>query len=577
MVPNSSRSKSSGMRYERLFPLGSGGMATVELALAKGPGGFNRLVVLKSMRKELAGNEDSYAMFLEEARLSARLNHPNVVQVSEVLETNEGIVLVMEYLEGVPLSAVYRTANEALTLPMRLRLIGEVLAGLHYAHELTDFNGKPLGVVHRDVSPQNVFVTYDGRIKLLDFGIAKASDSSEQTRAGLIKGRIAYMPAEQLSGIPVDRRSDIYAVGCLLWEALAGARMWADQTERDIARGVLSGKVPALGSRVKVDPELERIVVRAMALDPNARYATAEEMRVEIENFLAVMFPSVTARDIGEMLSSLSVEARENRRRAIANAIAVLEANGDEVSQRSVVHSITPPQQRLSRMRLKADAPDGTGSGPARTSSTPSSGRIAIRELPSRHPKGSLERASRSNWWPLAVLAGVALVGFALWFGAFARAPGAATATAVANSVAPSSPPSFRSLRVEVTPEDARIFVDEQLVRGNPAMLSVGAGTEHVVRAERDGFDASTRRVSVVDNVELRIELSARKGETQLASEASEPTAPPSKLKAKARHASTANRLSASAAPSKAPSVSKDCDPPYYFSNGNKTYKPECI
>ncbi|MGC4088776.1 MAG: serine/threonine-protein kinase [Polyangiaceae bacterium] len=388
-MPNPSQNRSSGMRYERLFPLGSGGMATVELAVARGAGGFNRLVVLKSMRKELAGNDDNYKMFLAEARLSARLNHPNVVQVSEIVETSEGVVLVMEYLDGAPLSNVYRLANEALTLAMRLRLICEILAGLHYAHELADFKGKALGVVHRDVSPQNVFVTYDGRIKLLDFGIAKAADSSEQTRAGLIKGRIAYMPAEQLTGAPVDRRTDVYAVGCLLWEAIAGGRMWAAQTERDIARGVLKGNLPSLSARVKVAPELERIVVRATALDPNARYSTAEEMRTDLESYMSATFAPVSARDIGELLLQVSGEARENRRRSIADAIAALESNADEASQKSLTHSGTPSNQQLSSLRLKplGESTDITGSSSSRTAQTSSSssGRLAIQDLAEPH------------------------------------------------------------------------------------------------------------------------------------------------------------------------------------------------
>jgi len=512
------RSKSSGMRYERLFPLGSGGMATVELALAIGPGGFNRLVVLKSMHRELAANEDSYAMFLEEARLSARLNHPNVVQISEVLETSDGIVLVMEYLDGLPLSSIYRTASAVLTQPMRVRLICEVLAGLHYAHELSDFEGRPLGIVHRDVSPQNVFVTYDGRIKLLDFGIAKASDSAEHTRVGMIKGRIAYMPAEQLTGSSVDRTADIYAAGCLLWEALAGSRMWADQSEREIARCVLSGKIPSLGSRVQVDPALEHVVSRAIARDPSARYATAEEMRLELESFLSAKFRAVSAREIGEMLSSSSSEARENRRGAIANAIAVIDANGDEVSQRSVIHATGRPP-RSSRSRLKfAEPPDSTRSGPSSAASN-SSSRISARELLGRSETGSKSVPQTSpRKAVLLACCGIALLAAAVWGAQLGRGDREVPKT-VANVSATTA-----------------------------AIISAPAPRAEVVAPGASNSEESPPETAQVAN----------------------PAA-----KSRRHHAPTKTR--ATPAPAQPIATGNRCDPPYYFSNGNKTYKPECI
>ncbi|HEY4106492.1 MAG TPA: serine/threonine-protein kinase, partial [Polyangiaceae bacterium] len=167
----SGRLQSHGMQYRKLMLLGHGGMATVHLAFATGPGGFNRLVVVKAMREELLSLPEARSMFLEEARLCARLNHPNVVQVSEVVDSASGVMIVMEYLDGRPLSAMLQI-GDSFSLPMRLRIVCEILSGLHYVHELRDFEGESLGLVHRDVSPHNVFATFDGRVKLLDFGIA---------------------------------------------------------------------------------------------------------------------------------------------------------------------------------------------------------------------------------------------------------------------------------------------------------------------------------------------------------------------------------------------------------------------
>jgi eukaryotic-like serine/threonine-protein kinase len=272
------------LRYQRLMPLGSGGMANVHLSLALGQSGFKRLVVVKSVREELVADPAMRQMFLAEARISARLNHPNVVQVSEVMETPEGVMLVMEYLDGLALSAAYRNAGDLLTLAMRLRVLCDVLAGLHYAHELVDYHGTPLGVVHRDVSPQNVLLTFDGRVKLLDFGIAKVTSAPDRTRTGVIKGRIAYMPIEQLTGKAVDRRTDVFAVGCLLWEAAANTRMWGKLTEPQIVREQLRGNIPRLSAHAEVDAELERIVSKATAHMPVDRYASAEQLRLTAPN-----------------------------------------------------------------------------------------------------------------------------------------------------------------------------------------------------------------------------------------------------------------------------------------------------
>ncbi|MEM9696613.1 MAG: serine/threonine-protein kinase, partial [Myxococcota bacterium] len=217
-------------KYRPVAELGQGGMADVILALSQGPIGFNKLVVIKRLRSHLADDPEFVGMLIDEARLAARLNHPNIVHTNEVGEIDGTFFIAMEYLEGQPLHRIKRRAkrHESLdiSLAMELQILADVLAGLHYAHELTDYDGTALQVVHRDVTPSNIFLTYDGVSKVLDFGIAKASGRTTETKTGVVKGKMTYMPPEQALGLEIDRRADIYSVGVMLWEAATGRRMW---------------------------------------------------------------------------------------------------------------------------------------------------------------------------------------------------------------------------------------------------------------------------------------------------------------------------------------------------------------
>ncbi|MEO7729963.1 MAG: serine/threonine-protein kinase, partial [Kofleriaceae bacterium] len=186
-------------KYQVVAEIARGGMGVVYLAMTKGPGGFSKLVVVKELHPELVEDPAFATMFLDEAKLAARLNHPNIVQTNEVGNDGDRYFMVMDYLDGRGLDQIRRrarTAGGGPSLAMLLRVLIEMLSGLAYAHKLTDFNGAPMQIVHRDVSPQNVFVTFDGQIKLLDFGIAKAADSTHETQAGVLKGKVAYMSPE---------------------------------------------------------------------------------------------------------------------------------------------------------------------------------------------------------------------------------------------------------------------------------------------------------------------------------------------------------------------------------------------
>ncbi len=301
-------------KYRLLAELGQGGMSNVYLAVARGPSGFNKLVVLKMLRPSLARDPHFLSMFLDEARLSARLNHPNVVQTNEVGIEDARHLIAMEYLEGQPLSRILQRAQASgtpMSTAMHLRILVETMVGLHYAHELSDFDGSPMNLVHRDVSPQNIFVTYDGQVKILDFGIAKAVTSSVNTTAGVVKGKIAYMSPEQFAGEPIDRRADLFALGVLLWECATGTRMWKKKSDAVVLQAVMGGNIPSPRTvNPTVDERFVAICRRALSVKPSDRYASALDLEHDVEQILASQPERVVVRDIGKYVSDLFKEDR---------------------------------------------------------------------------------------------------------------------------------------------------------------------------------------------------------------------------------------------------------------------------
>jgi serine/threonine protein kinase len=311
-------------KYRLLAELGRGGMATVHLAIAHGPAGFstgfNKLLVIKQICSQFSEENDLVAMFLDEARLSARLNHPNVVQTNEIGEQDGRYFIAMEYLEGQPLNRVLRrmARSGGMPLAMHVRVITDALAGLHYAHELADYDGTPLGIVHRDVNPQNVFVTYDGTVKVVDFGIAKARSSIEQTQAGVLKGKIMYMAPEQATAEKVDRRADVFSAGVMLWEAVTGKRPWVGVRDLDVLRRLKKGLFPRLRSiQPDVSERLEAIIEKAVAREPGDRHATAAELAAELDAYLDELPEHIHTRDVGAAVLHLFGSELSQIRRVI--------------------------------------------------------------------------------------------------------------------------------------------------------------------------------------------------------------------------------------------------------------------
>ena len=352
MIPDEqpTPSKATGTKYQILKELGRGGMGVVHLAMSRGPQGFTKLVVLKMMRRQLLGDFESHRMFLEEARISARLTHPNLVDVYEVIDYGDMPTIVMEYLEGQTLaSLMYGSSTQAKpSRRLLLYILTKVLAGLGAAHDLHDFDGTPLNLIHRDASPHNIFVLYDGQVKVLDFGIAKAERSGVETQAGTLKGKLRYMPPEQLLHLSQDRRADIFTVGVILWEALVGRRFWGQRTDEEIVRELSSRRLPPLPADAEIPPDLAATCSRALALEPSDRYPTAHEFQRDLEQYLATWSERIGSAQLSAFMREIFSKERESAKWLIESHIRETKKQEDTGGEQTRM-SPRPPSTQLPR------------------------------------------------------------------------------------------------------------------------------------------------------------------------------------------------------------------------------------
>ena len=300
-------------KYKLVKLIASGGMAEVYLAKQAGAAGFEKLVCLKRILPHLARDKQFVEMFLNEARLAARLDHPNIVSIFDLGETNGNYFIAMEFIDGPNLRGVGKRAaelNELLPIPEVLKIISMAAAGLQYAHDLTDEHGQPLGLVHRDISPDNILVHRNGAAKVVDFGIAKAANSSGVTRTGTLKGKVAYMPPEQLRGSPLDRRTDVFALGVVLYEMLAGKRPWDANSEVALIGKIMTEEAPPLSElRPDAPEELLAIVDRALAKEREQRYQSCHEFQNDLEQLLVGLGQTITPTRVADFIRAYTPEA----------------------------------------------------------------------------------------------------------------------------------------------------------------------------------------------------------------------------------------------------------------------------
>lgn len=474
-------------RYEIVGLLATGGMAEIFLGKLIGPSGFERPVVVKRVLPHLARVPSFVDMFVDEARIVAGIHHPNVVQVQELAHEADELFLVMEYLEGESVgSLTRRLAGRGDTLEYALAafLVAEACAGLHAAHELKDDEGYPRDLVHRDVSPQNVFVTYAGQCKVLDFGIAKAANRSTRTEAGQVKGKFAYMSPEQCMGKPLDRRSDVFALGVLLWELTTGRRLFKRGSEMLTFKAICEQRTARPSETMQgYPPELERVCMKALSRRREDRYQSALEMRRDLLGVARTLgLSDVPEEEIARLMRQLFEQRIEEKQEMLRRV------------RGGSLPTAIPAAELDEEIDLPSAAEDPS------TIYTASDVKSPVPRSPRR---------------VVFIGVGLAVLGIgsgAVWFVSHPKMESSAperpavVAVAPAASTAAPAPKDTVTLRIETTPSVARVLVDGKDRGPTPLDLSLPKSDTPVeVTLTRAGF--APRKESVVPNVSQRLVL----------------------------------------------------------------------
>jgi serine/threonine protein kinase len=437
-------------------------MGEVYLARHRGPDGFEKLVVLKTLLPHLSENDELLAMFKDEARLSARLIHPNICQTFEFDQADGTWYIAMEYLRGDDLRNLTRACDaqgQPIPAPLACRIVADAAAGLDFAHALRDETGHRFAIVHRDISPQNVFVTFSGGVKLIDFGVAKAAGGTHHTGTGALKGKFAYMSPEQVAGVPLDGRSDIFALGIVLHELLTRRRLFKAESDLETLANVRACNVPAPSA---IDPRLPRalddIVLTALAKDREHRYRTAQQLRLGLEQWLVDSRMSASSAHLEEFL------------------------------------------QRVYGERLDPET------DPERTPATSPAKELRARARTSSGLVRSRARAAAIGAAAVAAL-GVAAVA------RFTARPVAPPALAPASAAPQQAAPNVR-VQVETVPPGAQIREGPTLVGISPAFWETTPG-EHQLTFTLQGYRESTATVIVAEGSRYVVALARVRAEAR--------------------------------------------------------------
>ncbi len=433
-------------RYELLCPIASGGMATVWLARLRGKRGFEKLVAIKTIKTELIKDPTYHEMFLDEARIASGIQHPNVAQILDLGEQDENLYLVMEWVDGDSLAKVARMAakkSRPVPVDLALRIMADACAGLHAAHELRGEGGKLLGVVHRDVSPQNILVTNAGAAKVIDFGLAKADHrDAPDTQAGVVKGKIRYLSPEYVNGKGADRRADVWAAGICLWEIVTGETPYDDLGDIDVVRHLMKPDPAPPVEDERIPAPVRPVLARALARDPADRFPTASAMRRAIEQALDDLGKSPTTEDVADFIADVLPELAERRARTVEKVMATLKPSPSLVPEAHVPSPIVvvpPPPASSQAVALVRRKPP---SRPPPPPPAPEDDATSTAAATLSEQLGARPRSRVGTYFFLAIV-GVAAFAAFIWPGRdrLRAMAGASSEPSVASAPAPEPPP----------------------------------------------------------------------------------------------------------------------------------------
>jgi len=527
-------------RYQLLGLLGQGGMGRLYIAERRGIQGFVKIVALKRIQPHLADSKQLREMFLNEARIAARLEHPNIVATYELGEVDGNYFISMEYLPGEDLSAIIAGCQDGrMPVEIAAALTQQAAQGLHYAHEARDGHGKPIGLVHRDVSPRNIFVTYHGVVKLLDFGVVRGPEK-QKSIPGVFKGKYGYCAPEQIEGKPVDRRTDVFCLGIALWESLTGARLFDASTDVATIDAVRSRRIEAPSAlRSDIPAELDAITLRALARDPDKRFRTAHDMSEELDRYLMVHDDRPTSKSVGRWMESIFGTERATLKKAISQGgeieptlerlfalNAMRPATGDRTGSEpgstggqgkaqpralwSTSFGSNPSGNRRSSTNAPTEGPvlrsSSGGRATAATPPTPARAAAALHVATTADGTGPRPPARRSVV-PIAIGVVIVLGGL-----------GAVAAVALRGERSFTDAPAARPTRATATldirsqPSGAHVFVDGTPtgLRTPTVLTGLVAGSRVQVRLDKPGYEPVTEQVTLADGQARAISLTLK-------------------------------------------------------------------
>jgi serine/threonine-protein kinase len=488
--------------------------------------------VLKELKPELRTDPGFVGMFMEEARLAACLSHPNVVHTIEAGSDGDRRYIAMEYLDGQPLHRIVsraRRQGSPASFAWQTSVLCCAIEGLAHAHSARDYDGRPLGIVHRDMTPHNVMVGYDGHVKVLDFGIAKATAFSAETQSGLLRGKVAYMSPEQAAGLPLDRRADVFAVGVMLWEAATGRRFWAGlDNDMAVLHALFAGRIGTSRDRsmAEIPGQLQYVIARATARRPEERYEDAMALLTELRSALTSCgVATLAAAEIGKFTHDHFAEDRAKLQASIDRALTLARRPGSGVRTASSADRLPAAGRSASRLDDRLPASDlvdlGWDETPSDVPLPPVRGATAHTSEPPPFSHTTVEASGRVGAprsgaagagvaMLTGVVMGVAALVLLLQYAAHRSSVSAPRALPPVAAAVEPAPADIRLL-VRASPPGARVRVDDRLLPGNPYAITLPRdGASHTVLAEADGFLPREDRFDATGDMTLVIALEHR-------------------------------------------------------------------